>query len=504
MALVQLVATGSENVGMRNLATQQLIPAENLISTLQWDSTKSFELLRLGDLVKKFYVNLKVGPAPTGYRWKRCWPFYFVKNLELNIGGQTLWKTNTSQLRMEHMIHGLKTSPDWLQQRPGTPLESLVTSPEKIFDYGDDERTQKSMEAHEICFEPLNLAELIKNNNYGILLICLAFNTVNVKLTSGSLIDCLEPIGDSNGNVNCPILKCEILNDYVFLDTNERRQMAQTHHEFRSTHMKYASEVFEPRERVVQTWIDAQHICSAAYLWITDENNNELPSQVVDRLEIRFNDEVRQELTGYQSRFVVRDNLPHPTLANNKSQNLYYISYYPGRVEENGAEQGANFSRLDAYKLSLILNSVNTQRIKLHMIHRVQNQLRILQGMAGLAHPTHDFSFLQNAPPRVIPPSHFVVQVPPQPPQPPVFENTDQLIDIQGDETACMITFRDFNEGDVVQQCLGCKKVFSSDALDTWFSHPNNVGSKKCVHCRQSYSVTTFRKGKAHIVQEQN
>ena len=61
-----------------------------------------------------------------------------------------------------------------------------------------------------------------------------------------------------------------------------------------------------------------------------------------------------------------------------------------------------------------------------------------------------------------------------------------------------MITWTDFEEGEAVQQCLRCKKVMNSDAIDAWIQQrPHN---KKCIHCQGPYSTTTFRKGRAHLV----
>ena len=80
------------------------------------------------------------------------------------------------------------------------------------------------------------------------------------------------------------------------------------------------------------------------------------------------------------------------------------------------------------------------------------------------------------------------------------FENTDHLIDISEDEKACMITYMDFKENDVVQKCNTCKKVFDSAALDNWLK--TRGSNRKCVHCQGPYNATTFCKGKAHLTYE--
>jgi hypothetical protein len=256
----------------------------------------------------------------------------------------------------------------------------------------------------------------------------------------------------------------------------------------------YCSDVFDvPANRELLTYIHAELLCSAAYIWITDEHDAELPSQIVDNIKVLFNGNTRHDFTGHQSRFIVRDELPHQTLPNTKSQNLYNISYFSGRVEENGIEQGANFSRLDNYSIKFNFSQAAPPRIKIHMIHRAQNTMRVMHGMAGLVFMLESFRISFQPVERPSRPllSDYVK---------PEFQNTDQLIDVQEDDKTCLITYQDFEEGDIVQQCLNCKKVMTSSHLDTWYSHPDRRKDQKCIHCRQPYNANTFRKGKVHLV----
>ena len=473
--------------------------------SIEWNSQKSIRVERAADLLKKIHLNMKVGPAPAGYRWKRCWPFHFVKDLEVQIGGLVYWKTGTNTLQMEHLMHGLQRYPDWLASMPRVPAEELAIAPESVFDYGEEERARLSRESHEVSFEPLSLKHLVQLR-YGLPILALQYHDVKLQITTASVADCLEPIDP--GTVTEPhaeLQKCEFVFEMDFLDTEERRHVARIPHEFVTKHMEYTSGTFDlTNEREIQTWIKAYTNCSAVSLWITDEQDREIPSQVVEEFSVLFNGQERHRLSGYQSRFDMRDQLPFPTLNNTKSQNLYYISYYSGRTEQSGLEQGANFSEIDRYELKIRCREGIQQRIKIHMLHRAQNFCRIMSGMCGIVYTNHGFRFLSEAPqPRPVVP---IVPRSPQTSQTPatllVFPNTDQLIEIHEEDNVCPITYEEFKEGDLVQQCLECKKVMSSAAMDTWFSQPANQYNKKCVHCRQPYSLTTFRKGKAHLVRE--
>ena len=490
MALIDLIAVGNNERIPR--ATREYIDIE-ANGRVRWNRESTFTVLRNGDFITKLGISIKVGPAPEGFRWKRCWPLHFVKNLKLEIGGQDFWRTNTGALQMKYLIDGFRTANSWAN--PNTPLEMLQTPPECIFDYDEEERTRLSRESHEIFFEPICLDEIIEYH-YKIPLLNLAFHDVRMRLQTSEIANCLEPIQanppELPNDVDGILEDCRFKGLYNFLETDERRALAQTNIEWNTKHFVHCVDVFEkPLEnhQEININVEAGGICSAAYLWITDEHGNEIPGQVMDRMRIMFNGNQREEMTGFQSRTAVRQLLPHPTLPNTKSQNLYYISYFSGRREQNGMEHGTNFTRIDDYTLRIHFAPNAPQRMKIHMVHRSQNFLRILSGMAGIAFQNGNFSIHQR---RVVRRTEQIIERVPV-----VFENTEQQIDIsEGGEKACMITYEEFQEGDIVQQCMTCKKVFHSEAVDKWVLTKNIC---KCVHCQGPYNTTTFRKGVAHL-----
>lgn len=492
MALIDLLAVGNQNRNERvPRATRECIeiPADGRIG---WNTGSMFTVARNGDCITKLNLHLKVGPAPDGFRWKRCWPLHFVKSLKLEIGGQEMWQTNSEALQMKYLIDGLRVAHSWATQN--TPLEMLQTPPECIFDYDEEERNRLSTESHEILFEPICLDEII-HNDYKIPLLNLAFHEVKLRLQTSEIEKCLEPIWPSvlPNDVDIILEKCSFKGLYTFLETEERRALAQQQIQTQTKHFKHSAEVFtkpQDNQELLIRIEDAFSICSAAYMWITDEHGNEIPAQVMNRMRIMFNGQQREELTGFQSRTAVRQLLPHPTLPNTKSQNLYYISYYSGRREENGVEQGTNFSRIDSYALKLYFGPHAPQRMKIHMIHRIQNTLHILNGLSGLMWRGGQYIVTERNVERNILQSTPRMEF--------VFENTDQAIHIsEGGEKACMITYEEFKQGDIVQQCLACKKIFFSETLDKWLSTRNIC---KCVHCQGPYNTTTFKKGVAHIL----
>lgn len=496
--LMQLVA----NRDIENPLGRDIMDiAGNRVQT--WGSFCPYALPRNGDYVNKLQVKISVGAAPPGFRWKRLWPLFFTKEITFEIGNQVIWKFGTEALRMKYLIDGFFTRPDWVGALGGLPNHNipdlLRAGQEKLFDYENaDERTRKSAVPQTCEFEPFNLDELTSHAQYPLPLICLQFHEVRVNIASGSLMDCLERI-DANAAEPAPqavALDCGLVGDYMFVDMNERRQLAVTNFNHATKHHTYQCQIIERPGPEVQVRLNENLLCSAAYVWITDENGNEIPQTVLDSLDVYFNGREYVRMPIQTTRFDTRNTLPHPTIPNTVSQNFYYISFFPGRREADGTEQGINLSRVDNYALHMRTNAACPQRILIHTLHRVQNHLQIRHGMGALR-MMGPFGAAAAAPPRAEAAEPRMIL--PRPPAAVPFQNTDQPIPIPADEPFCMISYVDHKDGDVVQQCLGCHKVFSSENLDTWFA--DRYRARNCIHCRQPYNTTTFRKGKAQLAE---
>ena len=82
------------------------------------------------------------------------------------------------------------------------------------------------------------------------------------------------------------------------------------------------------------------------------------------------------------------------------------------------------------------------------------------------------------------------------------FPNTDQLIHVSA-EDVCMISEKPFKNGELVDQCNQCKKVFTTAMLQQRLS-TRNPDEHKCIHCSKEYNTNTFIRGKAHILARLN
>jgi hypothetical protein len=367
---------------------------------------------------------------------------------------------------------------------------------ELTFDYDENTRTKLSREEHEVIIEPINLKDVLCNNKIGIPLIKLVYHEVRIIVNFGSLDDCIEPIGDNPPpiiNQNQYMLEGDIIGLYTSYDTEERRRIALSRAHYITKHNNTLSGIISKQHRFIG--INVERICSAAYIHITDMNGNEIPRQVLNSIRLNINNCI-SKFSGFQSRHQMRNNLPHITKPNNESKNLYYISYWPGRTNQRGAEQGLNLSHIDSYRFEIEFENWVPDDIqyKIHINHRSQNILRMMSGMAGL-----QFEYGNN---RIIGIQDHPIETLPRALASLTFPNTDQLIQVSADDV-CMISEKPFKNGELVDQCNQCKKVFTTAMLQQRLS-TRNPDEHKCIHCSKEYNTNTFIRGKAHIVARLN
>jgi len=320
-------------------------------------------ITRKGNSIQSISLRLRMAALPEGWRYKRCWTNFLIKRMEIKIGEYKMWESTGDWLKMKELIFENKNK-------------------ELTFDYDVETRNILSRQEHEVIVEPINLKELLCNK-IGIPLIMIMDHEVSVRFYFGSLHDCIEPsasMAEPIINENQYMLQGHLIGLYTYYDTDERRFLAMRDIPtgYITKHNYTNSGIITKQNRFIQ--IDGKMICSAAYIHITDMNGNEIPRQVVKQLKVKLNNNIdRHNLTGFQSRHQMRNNMPHSTKPNNESQNLYYISYWPGRTNERGAEQGLNLSHINLYSFEIEFEDwiPNNIEYKIHINHRTQNIMRM-------------------------------------------------------------------------------------------------------------------------------
>lgn len=483
--ILQLVATGIQNNNCKNIASQDF---RNIPFSIKWNDTESILIKRVGDIINTFSISMKMGPAPPGYRWKQRWPYFFLKSFVLKIGEVPYWTIHSETLQMQYLIHGAKESA------------------ECIFDYDANERTVRSKASHNICFQLIRLEDILPFSK--IPLITLTQELPKLELETASLSDCLEPIANTfqSTDLDDEILKYQntILQDTsiivsrIFLDHAERsdlKKLENTRNSYSSYHYDYKTFHISSKEKLQHKLLldDIQNICSTAYIWVTDMSGNEIPQQAVKTIEVFTHGSSRHTLDGFQSRYLPSNQLAHSVVPNDKSKNLYYISYYAGRKGKDGVEYGYNLSRVDNYRIVIDLyKGISSDKLIIHVVHRIQKPILFYKGKVsyryqsiqtseeGQRHLTKVFNFKQEIP----------IQT--------KITKTEVLSDsevtiITTLKHRCGLTKNEIENGYPIAHCNGCKTYYEADAILDWIEK----NEKKCPKCSIPYDSPDFLKGLA-------
>jgi len=474
-ALIQLM-TGENN--SMNIITH---PCENI----RFNSNNTFRISRQCDVIKSIYFKFKMLPLPVGYTYKNCWTQHAFEHIELVIGGQRIWQTNKEKERMLHLILPLNTNRDL------------------IFDYNSEERQILSANIHETIFE-LNIKEIFGAN--GIPLIALLYHDVIVNFTLGAFENCVErneniqTILDSSINY---MVECLPQSIGLFLNGNHSTNLAQTPSETYTKNYDIATTIVNSSETKFNMIQDG--VCVAAYIHITNEDGSEIQNQVIDNIKVLLNNYERFNISGFQAKHMMRTLLPHATQDNNKSQNLYYISYYSetyGQTPiQSNFENGLNASRIDSHKFEFSYNSNIPPRLKISIIHKNQNIFRVANGISGYAYGFNSSSILTDTELHEERLRRIAAMPPPilgavyTPRRSNKLLPNSRIIPIPSDDNYCIITLDLISENEDVVQCMQCKKICNMDALNSWF-----VQSTTCPHCRGGVNTITFLCGKAQTI----
>jgi len=431
---------------------------------------EQFDILipNVGDSLINFNFHMSMLPLPIGWRYKRSWVKHAIKNIEIKIGGATIWTASREWIKIQNLMIENKNK-------------------ELIFDYDDSRRTILSQETHEVIFTPFNLEEILKWK-FGLPLVCLPFHQVRITGRFGSFQDCIESyienppqLGHDYINTNELILKLRHYNH------EERRRLVGGDNETIIIKNSAWWNVTTREQAQYLNIDDKSIICSGAYIHITDAVGNEIPRQMIKSINIYFNNSLRDKLSGFQSRHVVRNDMPHPVNQNIESSNLYFISYWPHRTTTRGAEQGVQLSVMDKYTIEICYENwvPNNMIFNIVVANRSLNRFRTSQGVGGLCYVDNGIMFNCSTVFRPVINNNIV------------FQHANEVIRIHRDEV-CRISHEPFEEGLQVDQCNTCHNVFTATLLEQWF---NTRTVKNCPLCRTVYSTTTFKRGKVAFIE---
>ena len=283
---------------------------------------------RNGDLIHKCYLELDLESST-----KAC---SVVESIELEIGGQQIDKQTG----------------EWLDI-----WEQLSCPPEKSVDskMNNDSSNKKFLPLHFFFCDNPGLA---------LPLIALQYHEVRIKINFNASYK------RQNGE------EPQLWVDYIYLDTDERRRMAQSSHELLITQIQHQEESITNAS--LKPRLNFNHPCKEL-IWTTNSPYRErewgLKLNGHDRFAPR-NQKYFQAVQPYQH---------HTNIPQGEKIHVYSFCLKPEEAQPTGS---CNFSRIDNAQLNYkASNAVANQQPGQTKIYATNwNVLRIMSGMGGLAY----------------------------------------------------------------------------------------------------------------------
>jgi hypothetical protein len=385
-ALMQLVAYGAQDVYLTaeptitfwkavyrrhtNFAMESM--SQTLSGTANFGNRVVCRISRNGDLLHRVYVNATL-PAQTSdtdsNNWVNRVGFCLLNNVELRVGGQMI---DRHYARWMHI---------WTELTHDTDMKDLLdklVGPKGV----DGAATTTSLSSLDLQI-PL-LFSFCRNPGLALPLIALQYHEVELWIQFETLANCLD-----SGSGNGALSDVELWADYIFLDTEERKEFAQKPHE-------YLIEVTQNQETTVSGTNNnsvrltfnhpTKFVCWAIQTpdvgdkFTCFTNNASTPVSNVSQAKIKLNG---------QDRFQIRDSAyfnyvqayQHFEVKPDLGVNVYSFALRPAEHQPSGS---CNMSRIDNINLEITPAVATSSNLYVYAFS--YNVFRVASGMGGLAY----------------------------------------------------------------------------------------------------------------------
>lgn len=336
---------------------------------------------RNGDLIHKMYlqVDLPALTSGTTAAWTRNIGHVLINNVEIEIGGQRIDKHYGEWLHIWSELTQTAEHEDGYNVMIGNTAE--LTTP------------AASIPSARL-YVPLQFW-FNRNPGLALPLIALQYHEVKINLEFRPASECT--VGSPTGTPS--LSDASLYVDYVFLDTDERRQFAQVAHEYLIEQLQFTgAESFSNSS--VKSKLNFNHPCKEL-VWVVQLDSN------VDGGENRWTDftdngtgandyagndpmsDAKLQLNGHD-RFSVRNaayfNLIQPYQHHTRVPSTGVYAYsFALKPEDHQPSGTVNMSRIDNATLQLT-NATGANAVKLRVYATNYNVLRIMSGMGGVAY----------------------------------------------------------------------------------------------------------------------
>ena len=368
--LIQLVAYGSQDIFLTgnpqitffkvvyrrhtNFAMQSIAMQQE--GNFDFDNKCTFNMVRHGDLVHRIYLEIvgeKKDPSGSAFPGFGL-AFNLIDEVELEIGGQIIDRHYGEWMNI------------WCE------LTHSDSKARQLYTMTNKTRTYIPLQFW-FCRHP----------GLSLPLIALQFHDVkiHVRLVSESAF------GGSSANVK--LTSVEMMADYIFLDTDERRRFAKSSHEYLIEQVQANLDFNVHSTCALNKYkLDFRHPVKEL-IWVhedksTTENFKYLPSTQKALLKLNGHDSMQTRFGSYY-RYLQRYQHHTGNEVVDGAGNIRPIYVYSFAINPEDAQPSGtcNFSKIDTALLEITSNL--PQRANLNVYATNYNVLRIMGGMGGLA-----------------------------------------------------------------------------------------------------------------------
>jgi hypothetical protein len=401
-ALMQLVAYGAQDIYLSgnpevtffktvyrrhtNFAMESI--EQTFSGAVDFGRKVTTTVSRNGDLIGKTYLQLDL-PALTGtgtQAWVRNIGHVLIKEVEVSIGGSRIDKHYGQFLHIWQELTQTKEHEDSYNVMIGNTTE-LTTEAASI-----PSRT---------LYIPFQFW-FNRHTGSALPIIALQYHEVKFELEFRPFSECHV---SSSGTVTVPTLSnASLWIDYIFLDTDERRQFAQIQHEYLIEQLQFAgSESFS--QTSIKQRLNFNHPCKEL-IWVTQLDSNVQNVSAAGGDANRWTDftdngaganpyngddpmvDAKLQLNGHD-RFSTRKagyfNLVQPLQHHTRGPATgVYVYSFAIKPEEHQPSGTVNMSRIDNATLNMTMASAAAMKLYTYAIN--YNVYRNVSGMGGLAY----------------------------------------------------------------------------------------------------------------------
>lgn len=392
--LMQLVATGAQDVYItsnpqitffkvvykRHTAFAIESVEQTFSGTVDFGRSATCIVSRNGDLMHKVFLQLELPQVtPTGgvFNWVENIGHVLIDQVSIDVGGQVIDRH-----------YG-----EWL-----TIWNELTQTSEKSAGYDAMIGNSSALTANTVDDTVVPATTLYipfqfwfcRNPGLALPLIALQYHDVKFSIQFRPVAQCYSLTAGTISPAVPSITNASLFVDYIYLDTNERREFAQQQHEYLIEQLQFTgADSFS--NSAVKSKLAFNHPCKEL-VWVVhtqaheDDNdwcnftNAAGADTVVDaKLQLNGQDRFSARKGGY---FNLVQPFQHHTSIPSTGIYVYSFALNPENHQPSGT---VNMSRID--NATLILNtSTSTNAAKLRVYAINYNVFRVISGMGGIAY----------------------------------------------------------------------------------------------------------------------